>query len=300
MEEVAVLSGLVLGQFLCAGNSAMLNYLQNLGLPSSSIVIFSSIATFLLLSPPSIYFERDKWPKKPSFKLLVFLVLVSLGGVTLFQSFLLKGMKLTSPTMANALQNLSPAIIFVIAIAFSLEKVKLENIYTKVKIAGTLLCVSGAVTMSIFKSATQITNLENIILDSDKIIGCLYLVASSVSLSFAIVLQALILIEYQAPVSLCAITAIIGVFIASVIELVTNHKVETGLLMVNSIELIGYYLLVGTINGSMISINLWAMKKKGPVFVSMFSPLSAVISAFISYFTLGETFSIGRLMLMKE
>ncbi|XP_047326737.1 WAT1-related protein At5g47470-like [Impatiens glandulifera] len=118
MEEVAVFSGMVLGQFLCAGNSAMLNYLQNLGLPSSSIVIFSSIATFLLLSPPSIYFERDKWPKKPSFKLLVFLVLVSLGGVTLFQSFLLKGMKLTSPTMANAMQNLSPAIIFIIAIAF--------------------------------------------------------------------------------------------------------------------------------------------------------------------------------------
>ena len=35
--------------------------------------------------------------------------------VTLFQSLLLKGIKLTSPAMATAMPNLAPAIIFVIA-----------------------------------------------------------------------------------------------------------------------------------------------------------------------------------------
>ena len=47
-------------------------------------------------------------------------------------------------------------------------------------------------------------------------------------------------------------------------------------------------------NGLCVSFNGWAMKKKGPVLVSMFNPMGTVISVILSVLTLGESISIGR------
>lgn len=46
--------------------------------------------------------------------------------------------------------------------------------------------------------------------------------------------------------------------------------------------------------GACISFNGWAMKKKGPVLVSMFSPIGTVCSVVLSVITLGESISVGR------
>lgn len=47
-------------------------------------------------------------------------------------------------------------------------------------------------------------------------------------------------------------------------------------------------------SGACVSFNGWAMKKRGPVMVSMFSPFATVISVAFSVLTLGETISLGR------
>lgn len=50
----------------------------------------------------------------------------------------------------------------------------------------------------------------------------------------------------------------------------------------------------GTISGACVSFNGWAMKKRGPVLVSMFSPIGTVCSLVLSVVTLGESINIGR------
>ena len=57
-EDVAIIGGLIGVQIVYAGNSILLSYLMALGLESFTIVIFSTFATFLILSPIAIYFER--------------------------------------------------------------------------------------------------------------------------------------------------------------------------------------------------------------------------------------------------
>lgn len=47
-------------------------------------------------------------------------------------------------------------------------------------------------------------------------------------------------------------------------------------------------------SGACVSFNGWAMKKRGPVMVSMFSPIATVISVGFSVVTLGEPVRIGR------
>ncbi|XP_024030827.1 WAT1-related protein At5g47470 [Morus notabilis] len=306
IEDVTIIGGLIGVQFVYAGNSVLLSHLMSLGLNPFTIIIFSTFATFLILSPIALYFERSKWPKKFSFKLIIQLVLISSGGVTLFQSLLLKGIKLTSPAMATAMPNLAPGLIFVIAWTLRLEKVKLSCKYSKVKIVGTMVCVGGALTMSIMHSATTATTATSLItstpptthdvfFDKHKFIGCLYLLAAVFVLSTNVVLQAATLGEFPAPMSLCAITSLIGMFVTAAVQFLQDHRVETGWPLLSISDLIGFSLLGGTVSGACVSFNGWAMKKRGPVLVSMFSPIGTLCSVLLSLFTLGDAISLGSL-----
>lgn len=313
-EDVVVVCGLIGVQFVYAGNAIMMSYVMSLGLNPLSLIVFSTFATFLILSPISILFERKQWPSKFTLKLLIQLVLISFSGVTLFQALLLNGLKLTSPAMATAMPNLAPALIFAIAWAFRLEKVDIGCLYSKVKIVGTLICVVGAIMMSLLQSTNStvvaaapsavadLTSSSGVlqgegadIFDKEKITGCLYLIAAVFVLSCNIVLQAHTLGDFPAPISLCAVTSIIGVVITAAVEFGQEHKFETGWPLIGVADLIGYSLLAGTVSGVCVSFNGWAMRKRGPVLVSMFSPISTVISAFLSAITLGEFVSLGSL-----
>ncbi|XP_022737771.1 WAT1-related protein At5g47470 [Durio zibethinus] len=302
VEDVAIIGGLVGVQFVYAGNSVLLGYLMSLGLSPFTIVIFSTLATFIILSPFAFYFERSKWPKQLTLKLIIQLVLISFGGVTLFQYLFLKGINLTSPAVATAMPNLAPGLIFIIAWACGLEKVALSCLYSKVKIGGTLLCVLGALTMSVMQSTVQPKDARmiappagDVIFDKDKIIGCLYLMAAVVALSSNVVLQATTLGDFPAPMSLCAITSLIGVIITAMVQLVGDHDLHWGWPLVSVRDLIGFSLLGGAVSGACVSFNGWAMKKRGPVLVSLFSPIGTVITVALSFVTLGETLSLGSL-----
>lgn len=56
---------------------------------------------------------------------------------------------------------------------------------------------------------------------------------------------------------------------------------------------------VGFIGGATVSFNGWAMKKRGPVLVSVFGPISTVISVVFTAVTLGDTIDIGRYVIVK-
>ncbi|KAL9265594.1 WAT1-related protein [Drosera capensis] len=326
VEEIAIIAGLIAGQVFYAGNAVMSSYLMSLGLNPLTLIVLCSSATFLVLSPISFLFERHQWPKKLTKKLMVQLVLIAFTGhgpdwdfklllmllhfsefwapmVTLFQSLILQGLKMTSPAIATAMPNLAPGFIFAIAWAFRLEKVKVSCLYSRVKIGGTLLCVVGAVTMSILQSTTvqpaEEAPLSSLALDGafdrEKIIGCLYLVAGVFVLSSNIVLQAHTLGDFPAPISLCAITSLIGVIITGLIELGQYHKFDIDWSGLGVGSVIGFSLLAGAVIGTSVSFNGWAMKKRGPVLVSMFSPISTVLSLVLGVVSLGDTIRIGSL-----
>ncbi|KAG6792150.1 hypothetical protein POTOM_001293 [Populus tomentosa] len=325
LEDLVFVGGLVLVQFVYAGNSILLSYLMSLGLDPLTIVIFSTFATFLIISPlaeqiaKGIQFEvADSagfnffWRLESYVYCLqnsIFLALCSVylfvqkcshNWVTLFQSLFLKGIKLTSPAMATAMPNLAPGIIFIIAWTLRLERVKLSCIYSKVKIGGTLLCVVGALIMSLMSSTGTAKKLSSNpppadMFDVHKIIGCLYLMAAVFVLSSNVVLQATTLVDFPAPMSLCAITSLIGVVITATVQLIQNHKIDFGWPLVRLGDLICYSVLGGAIGGVCVSFNGWAMKKRGPVLVSVFSPIATVISVVFSVVAVGDRINLGSL-----
>lgn len=52
------------------------------------------------------------------------------------------------------------------------------------------------------------------------------------------------------------------------------------------------------VSGLIIFIQLWCTEEKGPVFVTMFNPLSTLLVAVLAYFVLGEKLYMGRYILV--
>ncbi|RAL54695.1 hypothetical protein DM860_001823 [Cuscuta australis] len=284
VEGMIMVGGLVGVQFLYAGNSVVQSYLMLLGFQPSSLIILSTFATFLVLAPLSFLLERHQWPKRLSMKLWIQLLLISFGGVTLFQSLQMKGIHLTSPAIATAMPNLAPGLIFFLAWAFRLEKVHLSSMYSRAKIAGTIFCVMGAALMTLMQgdydhhhilTSSSFSTMQSHFSTSScdnfaKITGSVYLITGVFTLSSVVVLQAATLGDFPSPITISAITSLMGMLFTVIVQLIQEHRVEIGLSKTSIQNLLGFSLLAGCISGASTSFNAWAMKKRGPVMVAVF------------------------------
>ncbi|KAG7547291.1 EamA domain [Arabidopsis suecica] len=253
LKEVGIIGGLAGAQVIYAGNSELLSQLLSLGIDPLLIVILCTFASFLLITPFAFLLERKLWPTSLSFKLKLKLVLVALAGVSLFQWLYLEGMKHTSASMATAMPNLCPAFIFVIAWAAGMEKVKLSCMYSRVKMGGTVLCVMGAFIMSLMHSTTATSSSvktmpivpDEVVVDKDKILGCLYLLLAICGLSSSIVLQASILAEFPAPISMFSMVSLMGGITTVALQYALKGSMEMGSASVIGLgHLVGYAILV--------------------------------------------------------
>ncbi|KAK9148239.1 hypothetical protein Scep_006996 [Stephania cephalantha] len=300
LRELAVLVGLVSIQLVVAVYGVLTSRVMALGLSPYVLIIYGSFATFLFYSPLAFIFERKKWPSKLGMKLLGQFVLISFGGVTVSQWLLLTGLNKTSPAVAAAMPNLSPGLIFIMSWIFRFEKVNLKCWYSRTKILGTLLCIIGAILMSFLHASasksisTSPTDAASAI-DNDKIIGTLCLMSAVIIFSSLVVLQAAILAEFPAPISICAVTAFIGSVLIAILQLIQEHNLEITSPFIGTGKLILFALLGGIVGGGCNSFGSWAMKAKGPVFVSTFSPIGTVFSVTISAVTLGDIIALGSL-----
>ncbi|KAI4303256.1 hypothetical protein MLD38_038908 [Melastoma candidum] len=301
MEDVVIVVGLTVVQLVFWGNSIMLSYLMSLGLNPLAFAITSALATSLLLSPFALSFERSLWPAKFTFKLTLLFLSAAVGGVTLFQTLFMRGIHLTSATMGTAMPNLCPGFTFVIAWIMRLEKVDLNCVYSRVKILGTVLCVSGALILSLIHSKAADEPLplppsaKDITFDQEKIVGCLYLLAAILALSSLIILQAVILIEFPAPMSVCGITSLIGSLTTLAALLLEGNGFNTAWANLSPGRLAGFSFLGGAVGAGGLSFHVWVVKKRGPVLASIFNPISTVCSVIFSVVTSQETISLPSL-----
>lgn len=133
------------------------------------------------------------------------------------QNLYYTGMQLTTPTFTSGMFNLLPAITFVMACIFRLEKVAIHSHRGKAKVLGTCVAVAGAMLMTFWRG--QVIPLPwNSLLhakkihrhDEDILRGGLMLVCSCLSWSFYVILQAKVVVSYPAKLSLTALICIIG------------------------------------------------------------------------------------------
>uniref|UniRef100_A0ACD5ULL9 Uncharacterized protein n=1 Tax=Avena sativa TaxID=4498 RepID=A0ACD5ULL9_AVESA len=262
-----------------------------LGLDPLFLVTFGSLSTGLITLPFALKLERNKWPSELSNRLVLEFVLLALGGVTVFQALMLHGMKKTSPAMASAMPNLAPGFICVVAGCLRFEKIDLKCRYTRAKTLGTLLCLGGAITMSVLQSpaAPPGQRLPDLAKSHrDWVVGCLCLLGAVLVLSGTIILQAATMIRFPAPFTLCSVTSLIGAVLTGLFQVATAGRLSPGTPQISN-KIILSLVFVGSLVGSVcIMFQTWALEKKGPVVVSLFSPTQTVGTTIFSALFLGR------------
>ncbi|KAK8957086.1 WAT1-related protein [Platanthera zijinensis] len=296
LEDFLIISGLIAVQLVGAVYIVLLKPMLSLGVKPLFIIICGSLAMSFFIFPFALAFEKKKWPSRLSRTLLVQFILIALGGVTTFQALMFVGINKTSPAIAAAMPNLAPGIIFIIAACLRFEKVDFKCNYTKTKILGTMICLAGAVALSLLQSPVESSDSQKSSQENaykDWIIGCSCLLGAVLVLSCSTVLQAITMMEFPAPLSLCCATTLIGSILTGAVQFITEGKLDMGQPTISIQAIISFVLLGGMVIALCVAFQTWAVLKKGPVMVSMFSPIQTVCSAILSSIILGQVIQFG-------
>ncbi|KAL2467701.1 WAT1-related protein [Forsythia ovata] len=269
------------------------------------LVVYRHAVATLVFAPFAIFFERKIRPKMTLSVFLKIMLLAFLEPV-LDQNLYYVGLKSTSATFASAIVNVLPAITFIMAIIFRLEKVNPKQIHSLAKIIGTVITVSGAMVMTLYKGP-----IVDILWYSKGgshhraaggsaehehwVSGTIMLISCIVGWSAFFIVQNKTLKEYPAELSLTSLVCFMGTVEGGVVALVMERHTSAWAIGFDS------RLLAAAYSGIVCSGIAYYMQSvvtqvRGPVFVTAFSPLSMIITAVLGAIILAEQVHLGSLI----
>lgn len=304
VEEVLIVGGLLLVQCVLSGYVLFTDHLLALGADPLAVIVVGGAAYAAFCLPFAVALERKRWPSTVSGTLVAQYLLIALGGTTAFQELMLLGIKKTTPAIASAMPNLGPGLIFIIAACFRLERFDRACKYTQAKIAGTVVCLAGAVAMSFLQSpSTSSPPLAAASAGGDNkdyydwILGCCCLVAGVTVFALVTVLQAATLARLPAPLTMCCATSATGAALTALLRLVLEGKFlpDMGSPDIDATLVAGIVVLGGGLVGACTAFQAWCLGRKGPLFVSVFGPVQTVCTAILSAALFRQVVSLGSL-----
>ncbi|XP_073024035.1 WAT1-related protein At5g07050-like [Primulina eburnea] len=292
-------------QFGYAGMNIITKISLNGGMSHYVLVVYRHAIATAVIAPFAFFFERKAQPKI-TFPVFMQIFVLGLLGPVIDQNFYYAGLKLTSPTFSCAMSNMLPALTFIMAIIFRMEKVSIKKVIYQAKVVGTVVTVAGAMLMTLYKgplvempwskdrqlrSAGGTTSGETS--DRDWFIGCILLIIATLAWSSLFILQKAALNTYSNhQLSLTSLVCFMGTLQAIAVTFVMEHK--------SSVWRIGWdmNLLAAAYAGIVTSsisyyVQGLVMKSKGPVFATAFSPLMMIIVAVLGFFILDEKIYLG-------
>ncbi|KAH9790549.1 WAT1-related protein [Citrus sinensis] len=213
------------------------------------------------------------------------------------------GINYSSPTLASAISNLTPAFTFVLAIIFRMEKVACRKASSQAKVLGTIVSIAGAFIVTLYKGprittiASPKVSLSHALRSSNSnwAVGGLFLTAEYILVPLWYIVQTQIMKEYPAELTVVFLYNLCVSFVAAIVGLITERdsmawKVGPGIALAS--------VMCSGLFGSCMnnSVHTWALRLKGPVFVAMFKPLSIAIAVAMGVIFLGDTLYLGSLV----
>ncbi|CAI0396456.1 unnamed protein product [Linum tenue] len=214
-------------------------------------------------------------------------------------------MKYTTATFASATLNTIPAITFILALVFRLESVNIKKVHSVAKVIGTLITFLGAMVMTFYKghvlafvSSHHLSNNNNNNHGEGEqhwVIGTVLLFASCIAWAAFFILQALTLKEYPAELSLTALMCLMGSVEGAIATLVMENNMSVWKIGFDSGLLSVAYSGV-VCSGIAYYVQGVVSRERGPFFVSAFSPLCMIFTAFLGSIFLAETLHLGSIL----
>ncbi|KAL1294749.1 hypothetical protein HN51_055584 [Arachis hypogaea] len=276
----------------------------NHGMSPFLYVTYRHIVAAVVMFPFAFFLERNERPKL-TFALFMEIFVLSLVGICVPINMYFASLRYTSPTFVASIVNVIASLTFIIAVVLRYEALDVRDPRGIAKVIGTMLSLSGVMTMTLYKGPTMrnlwrpvihIPGKSSAAAHENWLKGSLLAVISCVSWSVWYIMQAATLKRYPAQLSLTTWMCFVGAAQSAVFTvLIIGHKPSAWTIGFN-IDL--WSTLYGgiVIAGLIIYIQLWCTEKKGPVFVTMTTPLCTILAAILAYFVFGEKLYLGSII----
>ncbi|KAK9672255.1 hypothetical protein RND81_12G087300 [Saponaria officinalis] len=223
--------------------------------------------------------------------------------ITMGMGLFYYGVRDTSAAYATNYSNLIPIITFLFSVIIRMEKLELSTYWGKAKGIGAIICVGGALVISLYSGPSLVVLSHNSMHHkhmtqqpyTNLLRGTLLLIASCFGYAFWFVVQAKLLEVLPSKHWSNFLTCLVAAAQCAVLGLCLDRTPRSWSL--------GWdvKLLCVSVSGIFASalafyLILWAVQLKDPSYPSMFDPFSVVFVALIQAFFFGDQLSLGLLL----
>ncbi|KAJ4982170.1 hypothetical protein NE237_033007 [Protea cynaroides] len=271
------------------------------GMNNFIFIMYSYAFATIILFPFAFFFHGETL-RSITFSLICKMFLLGLIGY-LVQIFAYTGINYSSPTLGAAMSNLTPPFTFILAVLFRMEKLDWKSPSTQAKSIGTMVSVSGAFIVSLYKgppimmypSSSNSSNRLHVFLLSNWVIGGLFFAADCLLSAMWYIFQAAIVKEYPEELTLTFLYSFFGTIHSAIGSLIAERDQSAWRLKPDLVLItIAYSAILGF--GFCIGATTWALHQKGPLYVAMFRPLGIVIAVVMGILFLGDTVYWGSVV----
>lgn len=308
---------LTLVQFLTATFIMLCKVALVSGIDPLFFTFYRNLVGFFFLAPFAYYLERDIRPKL-TLHTIGSLNLLSFFAIIGNQQFFLAGLALTSTLFAGVAQNMIPAITCLLAAVFGMEKLSFRKTSDLAKMMGTVICITGAVTMSLYKGIAlyqrptgqdelhhgfELLQLRFVHLGSLQFefisyyaLGVLCLFLNCTSWALYLIHQGPVLERYPALLSMITLMEFFGCIQVAVLGAAYDGTRFLDFRSTTTDQLI--IILYGGILISAVNLVLqaWCIRQVGPFIVSLYSPVQTLVVALMAVLIQGDTLYMGILI----
>nr|GMC83292.1 WAT1-related protein At1g68170-like [Ipomoea batatas] len=271
-------------QTILAGVNVSYKIAHCVGMNPSILTFYRQFIAAAFILPVAFLAERNKRTKL-TWMVIFQAFCCGLIGPTLGQNLNGKGIIYASATYATAITLLTPATTFILAVTLRLERIKWSVPAGKAKVLGTIVGVCGAIVFVSYKGAEidlwnkNVNPLHSSLhykVGTRPVLGAFLAFLGCFCYSSWLIIQGITADEYPYPYSFTALTMVMGAIQSFVYAICVDRNWEqwklgwdTKLLTVAYVGIFG--------GGVMFSLLRWCVGTKGPVYVSMFNPLTVIL-----------------------
>ncbi|KAL0712474.1 hypothetical protein Bca4012_019452 [Brassica carinata] len=285
------------------GNALVKKVLDG-GVNHMVIATYRLAISTLFLAPIAFFWERTTRPKL-TLNILVQLFFSALVGASLTQYFFLLGLSYTSATLACAFISMTPAVTFVLSLVFRIEKLNMKSKAGMGMVMGTLICIGGALLLTMYKGVplTKFHKLEThpstnntpALKPENWIIGCVLLFAGSSCFGSWMLIQSKVNDKYPCQYSSTVILSFFGTIQCALLSLIKSRDI-TAWILKDKLDIMTIVYAGAVAQGICTVGTSWSIRKRGPIFTSVFTPVGLVFATLFDFSILHRQICIGSVI----
>ncbi|KAJ4981019.1 hypothetical protein NE237_031856 [Protea cynaroides] len=305
-ELVMQLPAILFRQFGFAGSHVVSKGALNTGSSKIVFLIFKNIIVlplFILLA----YFQRENTPRLTT-SFIADIFNLAFVGITATEGLYLMGLDSTSPTVASALQNSISAITILIRDTYRQKIDRPNGEAFKAKMTGTLLCVAGALVITLYKgptifslAASRVQEPHLFLSQGDAtgkiwILGLICLIGHCFFSSIWYVNESFVVEKYGSRLYVTFYTCIFGVlqfFVIAVVAAFMGLNSEARPIQFLSTKCFSVLYMAVVVSGTVFAVKIWRIKTGNPLSEAKYQPVQTLFVALMDSITLGEQFYLG-------